>query len=135
MSGSTYSQRRIAAREERLRNKGHGSYKTLYGYFTATSDTSTSGTAASKSDDTCTADGALSADTNADRSSSVSDSSESSDSCIVEPARKRVRNAITSHHRKPGDIPQAWTREYQWLQKVHVGNEIGMICKLRMSET
>ena len=75
----------MAAREERLRNKGHGGHKTLYGYFTATSDTSTSGTAACKSDDTCAADGASSVDTNADRTSSVSDSSESSDSCIVEP--------------------------------------------------
>ena len=72
----------MAAMEERLRNKGHGGHKTLYGYFTATSDTSTSGTAASKSDDTCAADGASSLDTNADRTSSVSDSSESSDSCM-----------------------------------------------------
>ena len=99
----------MAAREERLRNNGHGGHKTFYGYFTATSDTSTSGTAACKSDDTCAADGASSVDTNADRTSSVSDSSESSDSCIVEPGRKRVRKAITSHHRKPG----AWTDQVE----------------------
>ena len=129
-SGSTCSQRRMAAREERLRNKGHGGHKTLYGYFTATFDTFTFETAASKSDDTCAADRASSVDTNADRTSGVSDSNESSDSCIVEPGRKRMRKAITSHHHKPGGILQAWTREYQWLQKVCVGNEIGMICKL-----
>ena len=107
------SQRRMAAKEERLINKGHGGHKTLYGYFTATSNTSTSGTAASKSDDTCAADGASSVDTNANRTSSVSDSGESSDSCIVEPGRKHVRKAITSHHRKPGGIPQAWTDQVE----------------------
>ena len=52
-SGSTCSQRIMAAREERLGNKGHGGHKTLYGYFTATYVISTSGKPASKSDDTC----------------------------------------------------------------------------------
>ena len=132
MTGSMCSQRRMAAREEQLRNKGHGGHKPFYDYFTATSDTSTSGTAASKSDDTCAADGAPSVDTNTNRTSSVSDSSESSDSYIVEPGQKRVKNAITSHHHKVGGIPQAWTREYPWLQKVCVGNEIAMICKVHV---
>ena len=70
--------------------------------------------------------------TRTDRTSSVSDSSDSegSNSCRVEPGRKRLRRAIASHHRKPGGIPQAWTSEYQWLHKVRVANQIGMICKL-----
>ena len=90
--------------------------ETLYGYLETTSDASTSGAAASKSDENCR--------------ERVSDSSESSDSGRVEPGPKRLRKAIASHHRKPHTIPQAWTREYRWLCKVRVAKGIGMVCEL-----
>ena len=90
------SQWRTAARKERLRNKGHRGNKTLDGYFNASSDTYTSGTAEFKSDNACAADRASSLDTTADRTSHISNSSESSDSCIVEQSQKRMRKSITS---------------------------------------